>query len=85
MDSKGQGISMNVIIIAALALLVLVVLSIIFLGRTGQWSSQTVDCVTNGGTCMDSCADQPGYKHYPAWDGSCQEGGSTQVCCIKIA
>ncbi len=35
MDSKGQGLSLNVIIIAALALIVLVVLVVIFTGRIG--------------------------------------------------
>ena len=33
MDKKGQGLSLNVIIIAALALIVLVVLIAIFMGR----------------------------------------------------
>ena len=35
MSKKGQGLSMNVIIIAALALLVLVILSVIFMSRAG--------------------------------------------------
>ncbi len=34
-NTKGQGLSLNVIIIAALALIVLVVLVAIFLGRVG--------------------------------------------------
>ncbi|HLC71768.1 MAG TPA: hypothetical protein VJI32_07190 [Candidatus Nanoarchaeia archaeon] len=34
-DKKGQGLSLNVIIIAALALIVLVVLVMIFTGRIG--------------------------------------------------
>ena len=35
MDKKGQGLSLNVIIIAALALIVLVVLIMVFTGRIG--------------------------------------------------
>ena len=34
MNKKGQGISLNVIIIAAIALLVLVILSVIFMNLT---------------------------------------------------
>lgn len=35
MDKKAQGLSLNVIIIAALALIVLVVLVVVFTGRIG--------------------------------------------------
>lgn len=37
MNKKGVEINMNVLIIAAIGLLVLVVLSVIFLGRTNQF------------------------------------------------
>ncbi len=36
---KGQGLSLNVIIIAALALIVLVVLVAIFTGKMGEWTA----------------------------------------------
>lgn len=39
MDKKGQGMSVNVIIIAAIALIVLVVLVVIFTGRTAIFKS----------------------------------------------
>ncbi len=39
MDKKGQGLSLNVIIIAALALIVLVVLVVIFTGRIGVFEA----------------------------------------------
>jgi len=55
MYKKGQGISLNVIIIAAIALLVLVILSVIFMGRMGIFtteSSGTEYCKnTVKGTC----------------------------------
>ena len=38
MDKKGQGLSLNVIIIAALALIVLVVLVVIFTGQIGKFT-----------------------------------------------
>lgn len=39
MDKKGQGLSLNVIIIAALALIVLVILVAIFTGRIGRFDT----------------------------------------------
>ena len=51
MTKKAQGLSINVIIIAAIALIILVVLIAIFTGRLGSFSagvSQTV-------TCENSC------------------------------
>jgi len=76
MRKKGQGISMNVIIIAAIALLVLVVLSIIFMGRMGQWGADVDSCVTKGGTCLSAC-DAATQTPYPLW--SCDEG---LTCCV---
>ena len=52
MDSKGQGISINVVIIAALALLVLVILAVILLGRLGIFSQTSLDCESQGGQCV---------------------------------
>jgi hypothetical protein len=51
MKKKAQGLSLNVIIIAALALLVLVILAVIFMGRTGVFRRQSGDCTTLGGQC----------------------------------
>lgn len=59
MMKKGQGLSMNVIIIAALALLVLVILSVIFMSRTGVFVRESKSCVQNGGQCVDISDDCP--------------------------
>lgn len=59
MNKKGQGLSLNVIIIAVLALLVLVVLSVIFIGRLGVF--------TKG---VSSCEEQP--NHLCTSDSGCQ-------------
>jgi len=40
MKKKGQGLSLDVIIIAALALIVLVVLIVIFTGKAGQFKEK---------------------------------------------
>jgi len=53
MDKKGQGISINTIIIAAIALIVLVVLIAIFTGRIGSFG-QGVDEATKKIACPGS-------------------------------
>ena len=83
---KAQGISVNVIIIAALALLVLVVLSVIYIGRMGGWGEKTNDCIINGGTCdyATACPEGTHTKH-PTW--SCKDSGtatSNNICCIPL-
>lgn len=76
MNKKAQGMSMNVIIIAAIALLVLVVLSVIFIGRMGQFGQQTGACDKQGGTCYDGSSCPAATAKY---DLKCAEG---QTCCI---
>jgi hypothetical protein len=53
MSKKAQGISMNVIIIAALALIVLVVLVMIFTGRIGMFTGGVKSCSAMAGFCVD--------------------------------
>lgn len=54
MNKRGQGISINTIVIAAIALIVLVVLIAIFTGRIGIFG-QSVERETRGRVCTDSC------------------------------
>ena len=86
---KAQGISMNVVIIAALALLVLVVLSVIFLSKTGIWSRETVNCRQQGGVCFattDACPETHPIT-YSQW--KCLQADNTVdpnlKCCIAGA
>ncbi len=50
--SKGQGLSMNVIIIAALALLVLIILAVVLTGKFRIFTTATSSCESFGGTCL---------------------------------
>ena len=86
MKNKGQNLSMNVIIIAAIAMLVLVILAVLVL-RSGGKVNDANECegpVYNGICTMKipgqpSCSD--GYIVNAAASG-CDEG---QVCCIRIS
>ena len=61
---KGQGISLNVVVIAAIALLVLVILSVIFVGRLGLFGEKAADCEQKGGECKAGfvCRGETGQK-----------------------
>lgn len=60
---KAQGLSLNMIIVAAIALLVLVVIYAIFTGRLGLFSSTLDNCETvAGGDCSQGSSCLPGYR-----------------------
>ena len=89
MNKKGAEISMNVIIIAAIGLLVLVVLSVIFLGRVGTFGEKTGDCEVQGGICAVECGSSDfGTENYnkknPLLGCPDDASGEAQVCCIPI-
>ncbi|MEK6984475.1 MAG: hypothetical protein AABX33_07920 [Nanoarchaeota archaeon] len=92
MNKKGQSISINTIIIAAIALAVLVVLFLIFTGRLNLFSVG----LNKAASCQQAC-EAAGYKSsnpIPETD-SCSgewkplqgyytlEGGNKQKCCCK--
>ena len=52
MEKRAQGLSMTTIVVAALALLVLVVLALVFTGRMGDFSTG----VKKVGTCEQACS-----------------------------
>ena len=80
--AKGQGISLNAIIIAALALLVLVVLAMVFTGRLGVFTQEAKSCATMGGTCVADEIDCSGEEERVMSRYSCTD--ETSVCCLRI-
>jgi len=89
MRKKAQGLSLNVIIIAALALLVLVIVAVIFMGRAGMFRRESGDCATLGGYCSRTgCAGdferQVSYDCNLDGDRSVNEGQTIDgTCCIS--
>jgi len=55
--SKGQGISINMVIIAAIALIVLVIAIILVTkgGRNVDQNTGTKSCLAQGGVCKTEC------------------------------
>lgn len=87
---KAQGMPITVIIIAAIALLVLVILAVIFTGGIGKWTLKAAECTNKGGKCTsaaDGCPPEgfPEYATpYTAW--TCPKiDEQEQVCCIQVA
>jgi|FLOH01.1.fsa_nt_gi hypothetical protein len=82
-NKKAQGISINTIIIAAIALLVLVILSVLLLRGGGNIVDGTA-CEGVGGTCASSCSDLSTgtnifTRHTTAM---CETDGD--VCCVTL-
>ena len=95
MKKKAQGLSLNVIIIAAIGLLVLVVLAIIFTGRTGIFVKESDKCDVkfgSSGECVDSREVCVGAYNKISW-GACDldndgkygyNDDENGYCCVTV-
>jgi len=89
MNNKSQGLSLNVIIVAAIALIVLIVLWAIFTGRMGQTVSKLEECPTpciSSGACevedtakKDACS---GLVTTSTGSSAIPIGSTGRVCCL---
>ena len=78
MNKKAQGLSLNTIIIAALVIMVLIILGLVFMGRMGSFGQKQESCQAKGGTCRTECAE--GQMETTGFlGGACPEEHS---CCI---
>jgi len=82
---KKGDLSINIIIVAAIALIILVIISVLLFG-TGSQINRAKSCTGLGGQCIqdgESCADI-GYGSEETWvqhyTAQCPED---QKCCIK--
>lgn len=70
---------MNTIIIAALAILVLIVLAVIFGNKGRDFANNTRSCENLGGECKSECDADLERKHIGKTN--C---GDVSYCCIRI-
>lgn len=70
---------MNVIIIAALVLLVLIVIALIFGGRIQNFGQTTQSCTAQGGECKPECDPLLGEAQI----GDSLTTDCPNVCCMK--
>ena len=88
MSKKAQGLSMNVIIIAAISLLVLIILAVLVL-RAGGGVTTGTSCSGVGGRCYTSCSDLESdeggsWSTDIAKSGRSGGCGEDEVCCVPI-
>lgn len=83
MSRRGQGISINMVVIAAIALLVLVIGTILVAktGRNVNENAGAQSCSALGGVCKAGCDYSPTGEPLETNEGrrNCQQG---QVCCV---
>jgi hypothetical protein len=82
---KAQGLSLNTIVIAAIVVLVLIVLSVIFIRSLSNTNENLGSCTLQGGKCAVACDDIAyGTEDHSVErsDVSCSD--PIEVCCIKI-
>ena len=80
MNKKGVELSMNVIIIAAIGLLVLVILAVLVINSSTKFQTgATKNCNTLGGLCKPTCDTG---ATIPEGQGSC---GTNQCCKVFTA
>jgi hypothetical protein len=78
MKKKGVELSMNVIIIAAIGLLVLIILAVLVINSSGRLQQGvTGSCAAKSGVCRTSC--NPGEQ--PIISGTTQLCDTGMTCC----
>ena len=96
MFKKAQSLSMSTIVVAALALLVLSILSLLFIGRMNLARDDLNDCESNGGICVpphlapcNNAAGQGMYSQYSVGrelrSYTCTETHSSDHVCCRFA
>lgn len=78
---KAQGLSLEVIVVAALVLVVLVILIIIFSGKIGSFSNSVEDCGNKGGTVVSS----PLTENYACYKMAKKTNENQQYCCLPTS
>lgn len=91
-SKKAQGLSINVIVIAAIMVVVLIVVILIFVNHIGHFSKTTKNCKVLGGECMDASecksavidADCGGSVNQVINNIHWFTVGGKAVCCMNI-
>ena len=84
--NKSQGLSINTIIIAAIALVVLVVMIAIFTGKLGNINKNLDSCAAKGGVCATNSKDGcPSDHPISMIIGGTECKNSNNLCCMKVS
>jgi len=89
-SKKGQGISMETIVVAVIVVAVLVVLLLVFTGRINIFGTNLKQCSTAAGICDNDCiiGDNDHAKLFKLSEASKQcpvdAPGDSQYCCSVV-
>jgi len=81
---KGEGMSIEIIIVAVIILGVAIILIAFFSGRALIFSKDVNSCSFKGGFCASKCSEDRGYYYAAA---KCPEDGDSSHftnCCIPV-
>ena len=81
MNKKAQGISVNVIIVAAIALIVLVVLIAIFTGQMAEF----INKFKGAGDAAKTCQEQSTDEHITQLKAACDEDTEVEIASSNAA
>lgn len=82
---KKGDLSINIIIVAAIALLILVIISVLIFRSGGNIRDNTESCTAVGGVCDSACdlvANDRGGVWIPNPSRICPNQGD--ICCTKV-
>ncbi|MEA2036593.1 MAG: hypothetical protein U9O94_03740 [Nanoarchaeota archaeon] len=99
MKKKAQGLSINIIIVAAIGIIVLISLAFIFRTEVGKFT-KTTDCSAREGICLANIGNCPDDKPIKVFTNDCnaarfdeavdkyvvdKDGKSPGQCCIPLS
>jgi hypothetical protein len=83
MNRRGQGISINIVIIAAIALVVLIIAVLLVTrgGRSISEGTSSKNCFTLGGACSDTNGCKQGETEVKEGTPWCEQQSTGTLCC----
>ena len=76
---KAQSISINTIIIAAIALIVMIFVIIVFTGNMTNWNNKVKTCAGQGGVCVLGSGNTPACNKAYILDAD--DCNTDETCC----
>ncbi len=82
-NKRGAELALNVVVIAAIALLILAVLIFIFSSRASKFTQGVGDCEFQGGTCSETRCILQGKPEIT--NTNCADKDSTKPYCCSVS
>ena len=83
-NKKAQGMSINLIVVAAVALLVMVILIAMFSSKIGDFGTQKDGCIAQGGICVTGTGGRCDTGQIRIDSSNSKDCPSPKICCIQL-